>query len=113
MEKAFLDILVMHPNSPSYMNKDTSQKLAKLMKMRKKRVYNKRVIQVEKGSFAPIVFSSYGGMGREAVKFHKRLAQLISEKQNEFYPDVLNYLRTRLQFCLLRSVITSIRGVRG
>ena len=112
MEKTFLDIRVMHPNSPSYMNKDISQ-VYKTHENEKKRAYNERVIQVEKGSFTPIVFSTFGGMGEEAVKFHKRLAELISEKRNEFYPDVMNYIRTRLRFCLLRSVLTSIRGVRG
>ena len=28
-------------------------------------------------------------------------------------PDVINYIRTRLRFCLLRSVLLAIRGVRG
>ena len=49
----------------------------------KKRTYNERIIQVEKGSFTPIVVSTFGGMGQEAESFHKRLAQLISEKRNE------------------------------
>ena len=79
----------------------------------KKRTYNERIIQVEKGSFTPIVVSTFGGMGQEAESFHKRLAQLISEKRNESYSHVVNYIRTRLRFCLLKSVLTSIRGVRG
>ena len=52
-------------------------------------------------------------MGQEAEKFHKRLAQLIADKRNEPYSCVVNYIRTRLRFCLLKSVLTSIRGVRG
>ena len=79
----------------------------------KKRAYNERVIQVEKGSFTPIVMSTFGGMGVEAKKFHKRIATLISEKRGERYSDVVNYLRTRLRFSILRSVLTAVRGVRG
>ena len=71
------------------------------------------VIQVEKGSFTPIVFSTFGGMGIKAERYHKRLAQLISVKRNERYDAVVNYIRTRLRFCLLKSVLMSIRGVRG
>ena len=79
MEKTSLDIRAMHPNSPSYMNQDIEQ-LYKAREREKKRTYNERVIQVEKGSFTPIVVSTFGGMGQEAEKFHKRMAKLISEK---------------------------------
>ena len=112
MERTFLDIRVMHPNSPSYINKDIRQ-VYRTHENEKKRTYNERVIEVEKGSFTPIVVSTSGGMGDEAEKFHKRLAQLISEKRNEQYSCVVNYIRTRLRFCLLKSVLTSVRGVRG
>ena len=112
MQKTFLDIRVMHPNSPTYINKDIAQ-VYKTHEREKKRTYNERIIQVEKGSFTPIVVSTFGGMGQEAESFHKRLAQLISEKRNEAYSHVVNYIRTRLRFCLLKSVLTSIRGVRG
>ena len=112
MERTFLDIRVMHPNSPSYVNKDIRQ-IYRAHEMEKKRTYNERVIEVEKGSFTPIVVSTFGGMGQEAEKFHKRLAQLIADKRNEPYSCVVNYIRTRLRFCLLKSVLTSIRGVRG
>ena len=81
--------------------------------MEKKRAYNERIIQVEKASFTPIVVSTFGGMGKEAESFHKRLAVLIAEKRNEAYSHVVNYIRTRLRFCLLKSVLTCFRGVRG
>ena len=79
----------------------------------KKRTYNERIIQIEKGSFTPIVMSTFGGMGEEAERYHKRIAQLISMKRNEPYPSVIGYIRNRLRFCLLKSVLTSLRGVRG
>ena len=56
---------------------------------------------------------TFGGMGVEAERFHKRLAELIALKRHETYSSVINYIRTRLRFCLLKSVLTSLRGVRG
>ena len=79
----------------------------------KKKAYNERIINVEKGSFTLIVMSTTGGMGVEADRFHKRLALLISEKRKEEYSHVVNYIRTRLRFALLKSTVTALRGVRS
>ena len=84
-----------------------------MLLLEKKRTFNERIIQVEKGSFTPIVMSTFGGMGSEAERFHKRLAELIAEKRNESYPSVVNYIRTRLRFCLLKSILIGLRGIRG
>ena len=59
------------------------------------------------------VYTPFGGMGQEADRYHKRLAELIAEKRNESYSHVVDYIRTRLRFCLLKCVLTSLRGVRG
>ena len=112
MERTFLDVRITHPNCPSHIDTDIAQ-VYKNQENEKKRDYNERIIQVEKGTFTPIVFSTFGGMGEEAEKFHKRLAQLIATKRNEEYSHVANYVRTRLRFCLLKSVLVSLRGVRG
>ena len=111
-EKTFLDIRIMHPNSPSYVDKPIEQVYA-AHEQEKKRCYNERVLQVEKGSFTPIVGSTFGGWGNEAQIYHKRIATLIAMKKNEEYADVMNYIRTRLRFCLLKSVLVAVRGVRG
>ena len=111
-ERTFLDVRIVHPNAPSYANKSI-EKIFETHEKEKKRNYNERVIQVEKGSFTPIVMSTFGGMGVEAKRFHKRIATLISEKRGERYSDVVNYMRTRLRFSILRSVLTAVRGIRG
>ena len=59
------------------------------------------------------VGSTCGGWGIEAQRHHKRIATLIAEKKNESYADVISYIRTRLRFCVLDSVLTAVRGVRG
>ena len=36
-------------------------------------------MQVEHGTFTPLVMSETGGMGRESSKFYTRLSELINE----------------------------------
>ena len=111
-EKTYLDIRIMHPNSPSYVNKPIKDVYVS-HEQEKKRKYNERVLQIEKGTFTPIVGSTFGGWGNEADRHHKRIATLIAAKRNEEYSDVINYVRTRLRFSLLKSILTAVRGVRG
>ena len=112
MERTFLDVRVMHPNSPSYSDKSIEQIYAQ-HEREKKSKYNNRILQVEKGSFTPLIFSTTGGMGPECSIYHKRLAELISMKRGDTYSDVVNYIRTRIRFSLLRSILVAIRGERG
>ena len=112
MERTFFDVRVFHPNSASYA--DTSpQQLYVRHEKEKKRTYNDRVLQVEKGSFSPLIFSTTGGMGPESTRYHKKLAELISVKRGEEYSHVVSYVRTRLRFALLRCTLIAIRGERG
>ena len=77
------------------------------------RKYNSRVITVEKGTFTPLVYSTFGGCGPQAKQYHKRLAELISRKRNEEYHQVINHIRVKIRFSLLRSVLIALRGERG
>ena len=52
-------------------------------------------------------------MGPECTRFHKRMAELISAKRGEQYSDVMNHIRTRIRFSLLKSVLVAVRGERG
>ena len=112
MEKTFIDVRIFHPNAPTYISKDLPQ-VYKTHEREKKRDYNNRIIQVENASFSPIVLSTFGGMGEEASRFHNRLAKLIADKRNEYYSHVINFIRTRIRFSLLKSVLISLRGIRG
>ena len=82
MERTFVDVRIMHPNSPSYRDKPPD-KLYLQHEREKKNMYNDRVLQVEKGSFSPLIYSTTGGMGVECTKYHKRIAELIALKRNE------------------------------
>ena len=111
-ERTFVDVRVINPNAPSYFN-TTPANVYKRHEQEKKRVYGERIIEIEKSSFTPLIFSTSGGMGQEATIFHKRLASQIAEKRNEDYNHVMNYIRTRLRFCILKSTLVALRGYRG
>ena len=76
VDKTFFDVRVFHPGAES--NKTTTIEAAfEKHEQEKKRTYNRRILEVEKATFTPLVFSTTGGMGKEAEKFHKRLASLL------------------------------------
>ena len=62
-EKSFLDIRVFHPNCQVYEGKNINQIYSQHEK-EKKREYNERILEVEKGSFTPMVFSTRGNKPR-------------------------------------------------
>ncbi len=77
------------------------------------RKYNARVITVERGSFTPLIYTTFGGWGPQATRYHKRLAEKIAAKRNEKYSHVLSHMRAKIRFSLLRSVLVAVRGERG
>ena len=110
-QRAFFDVRVIDPNARRYINQSLPQTYIS-NEREKKRHYGERVLQVENGSFTPLVFSVYGGMGRECQHFFKRLCGLLAEKRGENLSVVSSWVRTKLSFALLRSALTSVRGTR-
>ena len=100
-----------HVNSRSNQGKPTAM-LFKEQENEKKRKYQQRVLDVEMGSFTPLVFGTNGGMGVECQMFLRHLAEELSKKDGEPYAAVITWLRTRLSFEILRSVHLCVRGSR-
>ena len=111
-ERTFYDVRVLHPNAPSYQSTSLPD-LYQKHENSKKGKYIQRVLTVEKGSFTPLVYTTFGGWAPQAVRYHKRLAELIAKKRNEEYYQVMNHIRTRVRFSLLHSVLVAVRGERG
>ena len=111
-ERTFYDIRVTHPNAPSNKAIDL-KRLYEMHETQKKTLYEERIVQNEKASFCPLVFSTTGGVGALCERHHRRIGELIALKRNESYSDVMRYIRTRLGFTLLRSLLMSLRGTRG
>ena len=106
---AFFDVRVTHVTSKCYQNKTTFE-VFKEQEDEKKREYLQRVLDVEMGSFTPLVFGTNGGMGNECQRFLKHLADKIAQKDTEPYSTVIAWLRTQISFELLRSVHACVRG---
>ena len=83
---AFFDVRVCHPNAESYRDQEIQQ-VYRIHENDKKRLYSRRVLDVEHGSFTPLVFATTGGMGDECHRYHCRLAELIAAKKGEQYMD--------------------------
>ena len=81
-QMAFFDVRVFDSNVKRYEGK-TLQQCYRTNEMEKKRKYNERILQVENGSFTPLVFSVNGGMGKEANKCYSRIAEKLAKKRYE------------------------------
>ena len=66
-QMAFFDVRVFNPNARRYAKQELL-KTYQLNEKEKKRLYNERIMQVEYGTFTPLVMSATGGMGRESSK---------------------------------------------
>ena len=110
-QNAYFDIRITDVDSVSQENVPLKSVLRK-HEMEKKRNYNRRVMEVEHGTFTPLVFSTSGVMAHECSIFHKTLAEKLAEKRNERYEEVVRYLRVKFSFLALKSTLLCLRGSR-
>ena len=106
-----IDVRVTHVNSRSNQGKYTAT-IFKEQENEKKRKYNQRVMDVEMGTFTPLVFGTNGGMGLDCQKFLRTLANKLSTKNEEPYASVISWLQIQLSFAILRTVHRCVRGSR-
>ena len=80
----FYYVRVTHIYSKCNQGKEAST-IFKEQEEEKKPKYQQRVLDVEKGSFTPLLFGTNGGMGAGCNCFLKCLAEKLSEKNEEPY----------------------------
>ena len=71
------------------------------------------VMEIEQGTFTPLVFTTTEGMADECVKYHSRLAELIANKKGESYSSAISWIRAKVSFAIVRSAILCLRGSRS
>ena len=81
---------MLNPNSDSYAALAT-KKVYEQAERKKRALYNERILEVEHGTFAPLIFSVTGGAGPETQVFIKILCDKITRKNNQSYPCVVNH----------------------
>ena len=70
-------------------------------------------MEIEQGTFTPLVFTTTGRMADECVKYHSRLAELIANKKGESYSSAISWIRAEVSFAIVRFVILRLRGSRS
>ena len=98
-QKALFDVKVFNPIASRY----TSTSLSKcytINENEKKKQYDKRVLQVEHGSFIPLVMSSNGGFGRECGRFYSKLVAKNAEKLKQPYSIISSWIKRKIIFSL-------------
>ena len=110
-QNAYFDIRVTNINSESQKHLPIKTILMKHEK-EKKRSYNSRIMNVEHGTFTPLVFSVLGAEGPETSTFHRYIATKIASKTEETFEKVLSLIRCKLSFLILKSALMCIRGSR-
>ena len=111
-EDSYFDVKVFHADAPSYKSKSPTS-LFELHERRKRLEYEERIVNVDRGSFTPLVFTTTGAAGPMAERFLQRLAGKLTEKDGSKYSVTMAWLRCRLSFALLRSASLCVRGSRS
>ena len=67
-------------------------------------------MEIEQGTFTPLVFTTTGGMADECIKYHSKLAELIANKKRGSCSNVISWIRAKVSFAIVRSAILCLRG---
>ena len=110
-QNAFFDFKVFYPYAKSYVDKKLST-VFKQLQMAKSREYEQRVVEVDGGSFTPMVMSSLGSCGQRMSVALQALALKLASKHNDEYAHVMGLLRCRFAFACMRSTLICLRGSR-
>ena len=87
----FFNVRVCHLNADSYRDLDPDQ-IFRQHKTEKKCQYTSWVLEVEKASFTPLVFSTTGGMAVECKWYHTRPAELFATEKGKSYATTITFL---------------------
>ena len=90
-QQAYFDVRVFNPLATSNRQSAIST-CFKSHDREKRRVYEQRVRDVERGSFTPLVFSALGGVSRPTEITYKRLASLLAAKRDQHYNIIISFL---------------------
>ena len=91
-QNAFFDIRVFHPDARSYKNKDV-QTLLRQYESRKRLEYAERIVNVDCGTFTPLVFSTANSAVPKCLRSLKRLCGLLSSNDKKVYSELVSYVR--------------------
>ena len=80
-QTAYCDVRVFNPLARSYLNRSLIA-VHRANENEKKRNYNQRIINIDHGTFTPLVFSCFGGASRECSRFYEGINVPNPAKKN-------------------------------
>ena len=83
----------------------TPKQIYKKHENEKKRQYAERVMEIEQGTFTPLVFTTTGGMVDECAKYHSRLEEPTANKKGESYSNTVSWITAKVSFSIVPSTI--------
>ena len=110
-ETASFDIRVRDTEAKSYSNRNPEDVLESCAD-EKRRKYSKACHE-KHIAFTPLIFSVDGMMARESKIFLRRLADRLATKWDKPYSIIMNWVKLRLNFAILRASNLCIRGTRS
>lgn len=110
-QSAYFDVRVTNPLSATAL-KTTLSKAYDSNEKEKKRKYNYRIMTKDNGTFTPLVYSVAGSLAPECARFYKHLCMKLSEKSDERYSEVLNWVKCKISFMCIRACLMCLRGTR-
>ena len=111
-QSTFFDVRIFNSHAPVNCSSSTDA-CYRRHEHEKRRAYEQRVLDVEHGTFTPLVLSTSGGWGPSTTVAFKRLAGLIPEKYDQSYSSTLSFIRCKIAFSLIDSAIACLRVPRS
>ena len=110
-QRAFFGVRVCNLTAPSYREKSICATFSSMEKQ-KKRSYNQRIKQIDKGTFTPLIFGATGGIVRKCSIFLSKLADKLAVKKKCAKSMTISNKRRKISFLLIRWIVTCLRGER-
>ena len=107
-QTAFCDERIFNPLARCHLHHSLPA-IHKKNEIEKKREYNQRTLQVEHGSFTPLVFSCFGGMSRKCCRFLSHTAERLANRRKEPKSKISSWIKGRLNFTSIQSMLLVCR----
>ena len=103
-QRAFFGVRVCNLTAPSYREKSICATFSSMEKQ-KKRSYNQRIQQIDKGTFTPLIFGATGGIVRKCSIFLSKLADKLAVKKKCAKSMIISNKRRKISFLLIRWIV--------
>ena len=108
-QRAYFDIRVFNANAQSNISRNIEETFIH-HEREKSRQYSDRIVNVEHGSFTPIIFGTHGDYSQLTSRFIYHFAKLISQKRNICFSESKSWLNIKLSNLVVRLTILCIKG---